>query len=62
MIFGSDVSEREFLTLNKAHIRKIDVSERMIIRLNRIACMTYPQYFRLQILSRNQLRADARRQ
>ncbi len=62
MIFGSDISEREFLTLNKAHIAKIELSERMISRLNRIASMTYPQYFQLQILMRNQVRSNARRQ
>ncbi len=58
MISASDMSKQEFFRVNKAQIRKLEVSARMTTRLNRITSMTYAQYLRLQILSRNHIRAD----
>lgn len=58
MIFASDMTNQEFFRTNKTQIRKLEASERMATRLNRIASMTYTQYLQLQVLSRDHIRAD----
>ena len=58
MIFGSDLSKGEFFAVNKSHIQKAELSDRMTKRLNRIASMTYAQYLALQMLSRSPVPAD----